>query len=488
MPPLSVLHICSEVSPFIKTGGIADVCSDLPRALARAGVRITVVMPRYHGIDPVHHALARRLTPVEVPLGAGRESVTLFEGRLPGGLVTVYLIDHPLFDRPGVAEGGAEGGEPADNARRFALLGRAALEVADKTDRWPDIVHAHDWQGGFAVAFAKATVPAGRVAPRVVFTIHNLSHQGLAPRDIVAEVGLGPELVGPETGELAGQLSQVKLGIALADRVTTVSPTYAREICTPVRGGGLEGFLTARRDRLSGILNGIDLETWDPARDPHLAVRYDADDRSGKAACKAALQREVGLPIRTGVPLLGQVARMTEQKGWKLLLDAGEELATLDAQFVFLAHGERRFEEGVANLVRRYPSKFAFKTGDNEPLSHRIVAGADLFLVPSMFEPCGLTQMYAQRYGTVPIVRATGGLEDTVVDYDDATRTGTGFKFELAHPDALVATVRRALSLTKRREAFDALAGQIMRTDHGWARSARRYVELYEKLGSPVRV
>jgi starch synthase len=476
MPPLSVLHVCPEASPFIKTGGIADVCSALPSALARAGVRTTVVMPRYPVIDPQHHALARRLTPVTVELGGRTETVTIYEGKLPGGLVTVYLLDHPVFG----------GDDEASSARRFALLGRGALEVADKTDRWPDIVHAHDWQAGFAVAFAKMARPGGRPAPRVLFTIHNLAQLGLASRDIVGELGLPPELFGPETGELAGQLSQMKLGIALADRITTVSPTYAREICTPVRGNGLEGFLVARRDRLVGILNGIDLETWDPARDPHLAVRYDGDDRSGKTQCKSALQREVGLPVRAGVPLLGQVARMTEQKGWKLLLEAGEELATLDAQFVFLGHGERRFEEGVANLVRRYPGKFAFKSGDNDPLAHRIVAGADLFLMPSLFEPCGLTQMYAQRYGTVPIVRATGGLEDTVVDYDDATRTGTGFKFDLDKPDALVATVKRALSLYKRRDAFDALAAQIMRVDRGWARSARRYLEVYEKLRTPA--
>jgi starch synthase len=479
MAQLSVLQVCSEVTPFVKTGGVADVCSSLSRALARAGVKVNLVVPRYQSIDPVRHALARRLSQLEVQLGGARERVTLYEGKLPGGLVSVTLIDHPLYDRPAIY---GDNGDYPDNARRFALLGRVALEVAHHAGSWPDIVHAHDWQGGFAVAYAKMGAVAGRPIPKAVFTVHNLAFQGLAPREVVPELGLPWELFTPESGEFYGQLSQLKLGMALADRITTVSPTYAREIQTATHGAGLDGFLTSRRDRLVGILNGIDLEVWDPSRDPHIAVRYDAEDRSGKAACKSALQREVGLPVRAGVPLLGKVARMNEQKGWRLLIEAGEELAGLDAQFVFLAHGERRFEEGVANLVRRYPGKFAFKSGEDEPLAHRIEAGADFFLMPSIFEPCGLNQMYSQRYGTVPVVRATGGLEDTIVDYDETTRTGTGFKFVLDKPDALVATVRRALSLYKRREAFDALVGQIMRIDHGWARSAKRYLELYERL------
>jgi len=476
---LSVLHVCAEVAPFAKTGGLADVCSALPRALARAGLKVTIVMPRYRAVDPARHSLARRLTPLVVPLGAGRESMTLYEGRLPGGLVTVYLLDHPLFDRAGLY--GEGGSDYPDNARRFALLCRGALELAHHLDIWPRILHGHDWQGGAALAYAKAGVVAGRPIPKTVLTIHNLAFQGLAPKETALELGLDGENFTPETGELFGQMSLLKLGIARADRVTTVSPTYAREITTPEHGAGLDGFLAARQDRLVGILNGIDLETWDPARDPYLPVRYDADDRSGKAACKAALQREAGLPVRAGVPLFGKVARMTEQKGWRLLIEAGEELATFDAQFLFLGRGERRFEDGVANLVRRYPAKFAQRNTDDEGLAHRIEAGSDFFLMPSSFEPSGLNQMYSQRYGTIPIVRATGGLDDSVVDYDDVTRTGTGFKFIIDKPEALVATVKRALALYKRRDAFDVLSGQIMHIDHGWAKSARRYLEVYDR-------
>src|SRR5262249_11000721 len=436
-------------------------------------------------VDPLRHSLARRLVPLEVPLGKRVEEVTLFEGRLPGGLVTAYLLDHPLFDRDGVyGEGGAD---YADNARRFGLLGRAALELVHKLDRWPDVIHAHDWQGGLALGYVATDAIPGRPRPATVFTIHNLAFQGPAPRAYLEDLGLPWSLFTPEAGGCFGQLTQLKLGAALAERVTTVSPRYAREIQTPERGAGLEGFLARHAGKLVGILNGIDTETWDPARDPFLPARFDADDRSGKMACKAALQRELGLPVRAGVPLFGMVSRLTEQKGYKLLLEAGEELARLDAQWIFLGRGERRFEDGLANLVRRYPARFGLRVAQDDALAHRIEAGADFFLMPSSFEPCGLNQMYSQRYGTVPIVRATGGLDDTVVDYDETTRTGTGFKFGPEKADALVATLKRALALYKRKDAFDALGAQIMRPDHGWHRSARRYLELYERLAAERR-
>jgi starch synthase len=315
-----------------------------------------------------------------------------------------------------------------------------------------------------------------------VFTIHNLAFQGLAPMATIDDLGLPRHVGTSESGEFFGQLSQLKLGIAHADLVTTVSPRYAREIQTPQHGAGLDGFLAARKDRLVGILNGIDTEVWDPARDPHIAVHYDADDPSGKMACKAALQREVGLPVRAGVPLIGSISRLTEQKGLGLILEAGEELARLDLQLVFLGRGERRYEDGLANLARRYPAKCALRTAHDDALAHRIEAGADFFLMPSRFEPCGLNQMYSHRYGTAPIERATGGLDDTVIDYDEETRTGTGFKFINEDPNALVATVRRALALYKRKESFDALVRQIMRIDHGWHTSARRYLELYDRV------
>jgi starch synthase len=477
---LSVLHVCSEATPFAKTGGLADVCAALPRALARAGVKVSLVMPRYRAVDPQRHSLARRLAPMPVKLGARTEEVLIYEGRLPGGHVEVTLIDHPLFDREGIyGEGGTD---YPDNGRRFALLGRAALELAHRSGRWPDVVHAHDWQGALALVFARRAVPEGRKAPATVLTIHNLAFQGIMPRSLIDELELGWDLFTPESGEFFGQLNLLKLGIAHADRITTVSPRYAREIQTPEHGGGLDGFLRERQGRIVGILNGIDTEVWDPARDPHLAVRYDAEDRSGKTACKAALQRELGLPVRAGVPLFGQISRLTEQKGHALLAEAQEEVAKLDAQFVFLGKGERRFEGLLDSLARRYPARFAVRFDHSEPLAHRITAGVDFMLMPSQFEPCGLNQMYAHRYGTVPIVRATGGLDDTVVDYDERTRTGTGFKFNEYTAAALVSAIKRAVALFRQRDALDRLSSQIMRLDHSWSASARRTLAVYERL------
>jgi len=477
---LSVLHVASEASPFAKTGGLADVCAALPRALARSGARVSLVIPRYRVVDPARHSLARRLAPLPVKLGSRTEEVILYEGRLPGGNVEVTLIDHPLFDREGIYGDG--GTDYPDNGRRFALLGRAALELAHRSGRWPDLVHAHDWQGALALVFAKRAVPEGRVAPATVLTIHNLAFQGIMPRSLVDEIELGWDLFTSEAGEFFGQLNLLKLGIAHADRITTVSPRYAREMQTPEHGSGLDGFLRERRDRLVGILNGIDTEVWDPARDPHLGVRYDAEDRSGKNACKAALQREVGLPVRAGVPLFSQISRMTEQKGHALLSEATEELARLDAQFLFLGKGERRFEGLLDSLARRYPARFAVRFEYSDALAHRITAGSDFIMMPSQFEPCGLNQMYGHRYGTVPIVRATGGLDDTVVDYDERTRTGTGFKFSEYTAPALVSCLKRAAALYRQRDALDRLSSQIMRLDHSWSASARRYLSVYERL------
>jgi starch synthase len=476
---LSVLHIASEVTPFLPNSGLADVCAALPRALARAGAKVTVVMPRYRAIAPERHSLARRLDPIAVPLGDRVEKVTLYEGRLPGGHVNVYFLDHPFFQREGIyGEGGAD---YPDNGQRFALLSRGALEVARHLDRWPDVVHGHDWQAGLAMLFAKRAA-LGKPAPATVFTIHNLAFQGLCPRSLVTELDLGADAFTPETGEFFGQLSLLKVGIAFADRLTTVSPRYAREIQTPEHGAGLDGFVRRHASRLSGILNGIDTEQWDPERDPILPVRYDAADRSSKAACKASLQRELGLPVRAGVPVFGMIARMTEQKGYPLVVDAAPELVKLDAQLVFLGKGERRYEDALGALARRSPGRIAVKIGHDEALAHRVVAGSDFLLAPSQFEPCGLNQMYAQRYGTVPIVRAVGGLDDTVVDFDEGTRTGSGFKMPEHTAMALVSALRRAMALYRHRDVYERLASQIMRLDHGWQASARRYLELYQRL------
>ena len=484
MRPLTILHVASEVAPFSKSGGLGDVAAALPRALARAGARVQVVTPRYRRIDPERHSLARRLSLLPVPLGPDRlEQVGLYEGTLPGGVVPVTFLDHPFYQREGLYGEGAE--DYPDNGLRFALLCRAALEVCHRNERWPDVVHAHDWQGGLAVLMAVRGVVPGRPIPRTVFTLHNLAFQGLVEPSLLGELGLPWDVFTPAGIEFYGKASLLKAGLAFADRITTVSPRYAREIQTAELGGGLDGFLAERASRIAGILNGIDVDVWSPERDPMIPARYDALDRTGKAACKAALQREVGLAVRPGVPLVGSVSRLTEQKGFELVAKAHDELGRMDAQFVFLGAGEARYQTALEELARRYPSKVALRIAYDEPLAHRIEAGSDFFLMPSRYEPCGLNQLYSLRYGTLPVVRAVGGLDDTIVDYDDRSGTGTGFKFGEYTPEALVRTLRRALATYQRKREWHELVGRVMTLDFSWSRSARLYLELYQKLTTP---
>ena len=479
-PRTHVLHLASEVAPFSKTGGLGDVASALPAELARLGVHNTVVTPRYQSISPSKHGLARRITPLSVPIGDGREPVTLYEGTLPGGVVRVTFIDHPVFDRPGLY-GDANGDYP-DNAWRFALMCRAALEYAAQRDVWPDVIHAHDWQAALALLYARRGFHPGRPVPRTVLTIHNLAFQGLAPKSVIDQLGLGWDLFQPDGIEFYDQVSLLKAGIVFADRVTTVSPRYAREIQHPSHGAGLDGFLRARAGKVMGILNGIDTLAWNPETDAAIAAHYDAIDRTGKARCKVALQRELGLTVRAQVPVIGWISRMTEQKGIDLVTKSAEDLSRLDAQLVFLGQGEPRYQAAVQELARRFPGKVAYRAGHDEGLSHRIQAGSDLMLVPSHFEPCGLNQLYAFRYGTIPVVRATGGLDDTVVDYDEKTKTGTGFKFIDYTPAAMIACLRRAVATYRHNAQWNELVGRVMGLDFGWPASARRYIELYDEL------
>jgi starch synthase len=479
LKPIHVLHVASEVAPFAKSGGLADVAAALPRAQVAYGVVPVVVLPRYRGIDT--RTLARRLQPVDVPLGRRRERVVVHEGTLPGGRVRALLIEHPWFDREGGLYGDARGDYP-DNGLRFALLARAALEVAHVLDVWPELVHGHDWQAGLLPLYAARSFVAGRPIPKSVFTIHNMAFRGLFDKQLVDELGLGWDVFTPDAVEFYDQISFLKTGMAFADHITTVSPRYAREIQTPEQGYGLDGFLHARAHKLTGILNGIDSEHWDPGHDTSLPVRYDADDPTGKAACKAALQRELGLPVRASVPLIASIARLTDQKGFDLVVQAGEELARSEAQYVFLGTGDARYEQALRELARRHPMRVAARIAHDEEAAHRMLAGADMFLMPSRYEPCGLTQMYALRYGAIPIVRATGGLDDTVVDYDAKTRTGSGFKFDDADAAALGRAVRRAITAYKHKDAWLDLVVRSMRLEFGWSNSARRYVQLYQRL------
>ena len=474
---MKVLHVASEVAPYAKTGGLADVLAALPRATARLGVDVTVVAPKYRSINTDAYGLARWLRTIPVPLAHGETvEVGVYEGTPPGGAkVRLLLIDHPpSFDRDGIYGF-------ADDARRFTILGRAALAVVAHLGAWPDILHGHDWQAGPAMLYARHAFGDLR-APVKVFTVHNLAYQGVFPEGTVDWLGYPRELWHPEGFEFYGNLSLLKTGLILADCITTVSPTYAREIQTPDQGMGMDGLLRSRADRLVGILNGVDYDVWSPERDRFLPAHYSKDDLVGKRVCKATLQREVGLPLREDTPLIGAVSRLAYQKGFDLVLDALPTLLEDDVQFVMLGAGEEHLEHGFRELQKRFPQKLAVRLGYDERMAHLVEAGSDLYLMPSRWEPCGLNQMYSLRYGTPPIVRATGGLEDTIVDLDLRSRSGTGFKFEGWTREATVSAVRRALVTYRQKDELQALQKRGMAQDFSWATSARKYVEVYDRL------
>ena len=468
--------VASEAHPFAKTGGLAEVAAALPAALARLGHDVTLVLPRYRGAA----ADATPSRTIDMVLGARRFTTGLIEQRLDDG-VQVTLIDVPaLFDRPGLY--GQDGGDYPDNALRFAVLARAALEYARLSGQRYDVIHAHDWQAGLVPVYQKmlfSTDPVLGGVP-VVFTIHNLAFQGVFAAATLADLGLGWEIFTPEAVEYWGNISLLKGGVNFSERITTVSPAYAKEILTSEFGFGFEGILTRRAADLSGILNGIDIGRWNPAADPFLPVAYSADDLAGKREAKRVLLEEVGLPTDAATlarPVIGLISRLTDQKGFDLIGTSAQELMAFDATWVMLGSGERHYEDLWRAMAARQPERVSATIGFDERLAHLIEAGADMFLMPSRFEPCGLNQLYSLRYGTVPIVRATGGLDDSVTDADEPG--GNGIKFAEYTRAALLAAVTRALELYGDRERWVALQRNGMARDSSWDVSAREYVKVY---------
>ncbi len=461
--------VAPEAAPFAKTGGLADVAGALPLALARLGHTVTVVLPRYRGVDAGEDAGA-------IELSLGNTSFPVRYGRVRAGeRVTFVFVDVPeLFDREALYGIGSE--DYPDNDVRFALLARAAVDYANRLAPEPfAIVHAHEWQCGLVPAYLQRQLPT-------VFTIHNLAFQGLFPPAVLSRIGLSPHLFTTEGLEYWGQVSYLKAGINFADWITTVSPRYAKEILTDEFGFGFDGILSARKDVLSGILNGIDVEQWDPQHDRHLPARFGADDLSGKLKAKRAVLAAFRLPAEASAldrPVIGLVSRMTDQKGFDLLSLAMNDLLKLDARYVLLGSGERRYEEQWQRVAENHPDRVGVHIGFDESLAHLVEAGADVFLMPSRFEPCGLNQMYSLRYGTVPVVRATGGLDDTVVNYNERSGRGTGFKFSEYTAPSLVRTMKRALKVFGDRRKWRALQLAGMRQDFSWDVSAREYVKVY---------
>jgi starch synthase len=479
--PLDILMVTPEARPFAKTGGLADVAGALPPALARLGHRVTLVVPRYRGIDI---AGTDRET-ASVPFGPNRYPVTFVERRISDG-ITAVLIDAPdLYDRDGLY--GTGNVDYADNAFRFAVLSRGALEYARLRRRRPSVVHAHDWQAALAPVYLQTVLASDEVLGGVpsVLTIHNLAFQGLFPPDVLQGIGLTPDLFRVDSLEFWGRVSYLKGGIVYSRAITTVSPTYAREILTPEFGFGFEGILRARANDLVGILNGIDTDAWNPATDPYLPTHFTEDSLDAKADVKRALLEDVRLPTDAEAlarPTIGLVSRLTDQKGFDLIAAASDRLLALDAAWVLLGSGDPRYEVFWRAVQARHPGRVAVHIGFHERLAHLIEGGADLFLMASRFEPCGLNQMYSLRYGTIPVVRAVGGLDDTVQDADEVPRGGTGFKFREYSAEALVEAVGRALEAYREPRRWKALQRRAMRQDHSWDVSAREYVKVYRGI------
>jgi starch synthase len=474
IPQPKVLFATSELGPLIKTGGLADVSASLPAALAQLGCDIRVVMPGYGAVlrqVPSARSLCRvRLGPYEVEI---------LETTVSTGFPVLLVCSPTLFGREGDPYLGPDGRDWDDNADRFALFSRAVAWLAEQ-DQWggrPNILHLNDWQTGLVGAFLAGGTPG----PCIVFSIHNLSYQGLFDFDTFSRLGLPMQLWSYDALEFHGQLSFIKGGIGFADGLTTVSPTYAREIQTPDYGAGLDGLLRFRSQRLQGILNGIDTEVWNPARDRLIPSQYDAERLAAKAGNKAALQQEFGL-VPGKQPLFAMISRLVHQKGVDLLVEALPTLLELQGQLVVLGSGDAAWQQVLQRAADAHAGQVGFNGSRDERLAHLVEAGADIFLMPSRFEPCGLNQMYSMRYGTVPIARRTGGLADTVTPIDDGLGKATGFLFDEPSGPALARTMRTALRLYRNPDVWQRLQRNGMATDFSWHVSAERYLALYRDL------
>ena len=482
---MEILFVSTELAPYVKVGGLADVMAALPKALRGLGHKTTIVLPRYGAFEASGLLAARRLTPLEIKLGNKTWQVTVYDAKLPSQ-VELALVDVPgLFDRKGVY--GENGEDYPDNATRFAVLSRAAAEIAKQRVAAGapfDIVHCHDWPTALVPTYIRELA---REVPQLattksVLTIHNLAHQGTFPKDVLPSLGLGWDQFSIDGIEFYGGLNVLKQGILTADAVTTVSTTYAREIQTPELGYKLDGVLRERARAVIGILNGVDYAIWNPATDPALAARYDAEDATNKARCKAALQKELGFPIDNAVPLIVNVGRIVQQKGSDLVAGAITKLLrATDAQIVVAGDGDAALMTKLEDAVAKGPGRAVFIRAASEHVVHRMFAGADFALVPSRFEPCGLVQMYAQRYGALPVARATGGLADTIVDCDAKLETGTGFLFDEETAEALVGAVERGIA-ARTSSRWPSLVRRVMRLDRGWERPARQYEQVYRQL------
>lgn len=482
---MKIAFVGSEVYPFAKTGGLGDVLGSLPKAIQKTGNDVKVFLPKYSVVENDRFDLSYcwSIGEISAMIGGNTHIVNVYETLVPNSSVMIYFIDYPpFFHRYNLYT------NDPDEDERFILFQKAVIQTLQKMNWYPDILHCNDWQTGLMPLYLKQNFAWDENFSKTVslMTIHNIGYQGRFPKESVYKAGINPDLFYENSPiEVWGSLCFLKAGLMYADVITTVSETYAKEVMTPGFGEGLEGVLEYRKDDFYGVLNGVDYAVWDTMRDRHIPYHYSADDISGKYKNKEYLIKYAKLPYRENVPLIGIISRLVEQKGFDVLQAAAYDLLSFDVQWAILGSGEKHFEDFFRALAYSYPDKVFTYIGYNNEMSHLIEAASDMFFMPSRYEPCGLNQIYSLRYGTVPVVRKTGGLADTVRDWDDyfaqGLETGTGFAFNDLDPYALSSTLHRAITRYQDKEVWNKIIQNGMEEDFSWERSASRYIEIYKK-------
>jgi starch synthase len=477
---MKILFASSEAVPFAKTGGLADVSGALPRALAQMGHEVFLILPKYRQVDEKHLNLIKTGISLKVPISQKVEMGEVYSTEPAPQFHVLLIRKDAYYDRDQLY--GTPNGDFEDNAERFTFFSRSILEAALALEFIPDIIHCNDWQTGLTPVYLKTLYRNVAALKRTgsVFTIHNIGYQGLFWHYDLHLTNLGWEFFTPQALEFYGKLNFLKGGIVFSDAVTTVSRRYMEEIQTPEFGAGLDGVLRDRAGDLYGILNGVDYEEWSPQKDSFIKKRYGPEDLQGKRACKAELQREYDLTVTEDIPLIGAISRLDEQKGFDLIAVLMEDLMKLGLQFVLLGTGKEKYHLLFENLHRKHPKQVGIKIAFDNALAHKIEAGADMFLMPSRYEPCGLNQIYSLKYGTVPIVRATGGLDDTIKDFNPMNEDGNGFKFKDYSAHSLLAAIQRALQVYRERTVWEKLMIRGMSADYSWNQSARAYLKVYQ--------
>jgi starch synthase len=480
--PLKIFFATPEAVPFAKTGGLADVAGALPKSLHALGCEIKLFIPYYRMVKESglpHQYLGEE---IEVPIGDEKLKADIYLGHLNQDIPVYFIGREEFFDREYLYS--TPKGDYFDNAERFIFFSRAILIFCQRMGFSPDIIHHHEWQTGLISAYLKSIYQNDPLFSHTaaVFTIHNIAYQGIFKKEKFWLTGLPTEMYNPEGIEFWERINFMKAGIVYADAINTVSKKYSEEIQTPEYGYGLEGILRKRRESLYGILNGVDYGDWDPSHDPHLAARYDLEDISGKRECKKDLLKEFHLPSSLeNAPLLGMISRLADQKGFDLLMEILEGLFALDIGFVLLGTGEQKYHDLFTQVAHKYPQKAGIRIAYDDRLAHKIEAGADFFLMPSKYEPCGLNQIYSLKYGTIPVVRATGGLDDTITQYDPATKKGNGFKFTRYEAKEFLTAIKGAIRFYSQPGHWRQLLRNAMTADFSWERSAEAYLQLYGK-------